>query len=118
MDTGFDAACVRNERGGELGGNAVLDVHPFDADAGLATVGEGAPGNGLGRRRDIGIRRHDDRILAAALHHHRCESLGARRHDLRSGSTRTGERDLVDPSPAQRSTGFTETGHQRQHASG
>ena len=56
----------------------VDDVDALDADAGLAGVGQAAPGRGGGGGIEVGVRVDDHRVLAAALEQHRGERVGAR----------------------------------------
>ena len=88
----------------------VLDhVDPLHPDAGLAAVGDRAPGAGVGRRVQVGVRADQERVLAAALGHQRRQVLRAGGHDLLRGRRRAGERDLVHPAAGQRVAGRRRT---------
>ena len=75
---------------GQLVDEAVVDlvgrVDALDADAGLAGVAHAAPERGVGGGLHVGVVVDDHRVLAAALHEHRHEVLGAGGHDLLAGA--------------------------------
>ena len=67
----------------------LVDVDPLDAGAGLAGVGGGAPDRRVGGGVEVGVLVDDQRVLAAGLHQHRRERLGARGHHPPRGGRST-----------------------------
>jgi hypothetical protein len=87
----------------ELRHAAFMDKSIVGRDAGLAAIGELAPGDAFGRLRDIGALIHDDRRLAAEFECDGGKMLGRRRHDHFADRPAAGEEDMIERQIEQRS---------------
>jgi len=76
--------------------DAALHIDALGAQADLAGVGEHRAGQPVQRGAEVGVVEDHGGVLAAQLERHRAHPRRDRRHDVRAGGRRAGERDAVD----------------------
>jgi len=90
-------------------------VDALDPDAGLACVGHRAPGRGVGRRVQVGVRPDQQGVLAAAFGHHGGQGVRGGGHHLARGGRGAGEGDLGHAAAGQRVAGRAGPGDQLEN---